>query len=887
MTRKHDVDDELEFHLEMQTRRYEAAGLDRERARGRARARLGDVEAARDTCRAITDQMEAGVEHTNWWQGIGQDVRYGLRVLRRAPTFTITALVTLAIGLGANTAIFSVVDAVLIKSVPYASADRLMVIWNSYGASLQHAAVAAPEFGDIRTAQRAFDGVAAIRPQASSLTGACGGDAGCEPERVSAYVVSPNLFDLLGVAPAVGRRFVEADGTPGATKVVLLSDALWRRRFGADPAIVGKTIVLAAIPRIVIGVMPPGVRFPDAPLEFLKAPGDAWIPFALETSDTERGNQSLAVIARLRPDSSIARGQADLDGIAETFRERFPNRYAGAARHWRLALISMHEQVAGETRPALLVLAGAVGVVLLIACANVANLMLARGSARRRELAVRNALGAARGRLVRQLLVEALVLVTGGGLLGVALAIAGVKALVRLDPGNIPGLQSAGVDVSVLAFSIALTLVTGVVIGLAPALRQSRVDPHGALADAGRGSGAATVRQRLRRLLVVAEVALAVVVLVASGLLLRSFLAMTRVPLGFDARGTVAVQLNLPHASYDSSAKIFGFNRAMVERLRAQNGVASASAVYPLPSSGEVWSGSLFIEGRPVPEGQPEPHAAYAVAMPDYFTTLQVPLIEGRDFATTDAAGAPSVAIVDEIVAKTFWPGESAVGKRLSQFGTPKSDAWTTVIGVVAHVHAEGPRADTEALVYLPALQAAESSLFFVARASHDAAASLPSAVRAAVRDVDPALPISRLAYLEELNNRMTARDRFNALLLTIFAAVALAIASVGLYGVMSYLVAQRTREIGIRLALGGRPRRVVAAVMTEGLVMTAAGLALGLVTALALSRVLAGLLFGVTATDPATYAAIAALLLAVAALASYVPARRVLGVDPVSVLRE
>jgi putative ABC transport system permease protein len=439
---------------------------------------------------------------------------------------------------------------------------------------------------------------------------------------------------------------------------------------------------------------------------------------------------------------------------------------------------------------------------------------------------------------------------------------------------------------NVLAFSIGLTLATALIIGLVPALRQSRVDPQGALADAGRGSGTAIVRQRLRRLLVVAEVALAVVVLVASGLLVRSFLAMTRVPLGFDGSGTVAVQLNLPRASYDSPAKIFGFNEAMVERLRAQPGVAATSAVYPLPSSGDGWSGSLFIEGQPVPQGQPEPHAAYAVAMPNYFKTLQVPIVEGRDFSTADAASAPPVAIVDELVARKFWPGESAVGKRIGPFGTPKSDGWNTIIGVVGHVHALGPRADTEALVYLAALQVPESSLFFVARGSGEAA-SLPAAVRASVRDLDPALPLSRMAWLDELNGRMMARDRFNALLLTIFALVSLAIAAVGLYGVMSYLVAQRTREIGIRLALGGRPLRVVGAVMTEGLVMTATGLVLGLVAALALSQLLAGLVFGVPPTDPVTYAVIAGLLLIVAALASFVPARRVLGVDPVSVLRE
>ncbi|HKV99747.1 MAG TPA: ABC transporter permease [Vicinamibacterales bacterium] len=884
---RRDVDAELEFHLEMQTRRYEEAGFDRERARARARERLGNLQDARAECRVITDQMETDMDRSAWWQGVGQDVSYGLRLLRRTPTFTITALVTLAIGLGANAAIFSVVNTVLIKTVPYPAADRLALIWNSYGASLQHAAVAAPEFADIREQQRAFDEVAAIRPQASSLTGECGGEAGCEPERVAAYVVSPNVFDLLGVAPATGRGFADADASPGAPKVVILSDALWRRRFGADPAIVGKTIVLAAIPRTVIGVMPQSVRFPDAPLEFLKVPGEVWIPFAFEAPGVdERGNQNLAVLARLRADSSLARGQADLDAIAQTFRERFPNRYAGPQRHWRMELISVSEQVAGDTRPALLVLLGAVGVVLLIACANVANLMLARGSARRRELAVRNALGAARGRLVRQLLIESLVLVTGGGLLGLGLAILGVKGLVRLDPGNIPLLQSTSVDLRVLAFSFGLTLATGLLIGLVPALRQSRVDPQGALADAGRGSGTANVRQRLRRLLVVAEVTLAVVVLIASGLLVRSFLAMTRVPLGFDGSGTVAVQLNLPRALYNSDPKIFGFHRTLVETLLAQPGVVAASAIYPLPSSGDGWSGSLFIEGQPVPEGQPEPHAAYAVAMPGYFKTLRVPLVEGRDFALTDTESAPPVAIIDEMIAKRHWPGESAVGKRIAPFGPPRGDNWTTVIGVAAHVHAKGPRQDTEPLVYLAALQDAQSSLYFLARTSGDIA-SLPPVVRTSVRALDQALPITRLANLDELNSRMMARERFNALLLTIFAMVALGIAAVGLYGVMAYLVAQRTREIGIRLALGGRPGRVLRGVMTEGLVMTLAGLVLGLGAALALSRLLQDLVFSIRPTDPLTYIAIAALLLVVAVVASYVPARRAMRVDPISVLRE
>ncbi len=883
--RNRDVDTELEFHLEMQTQRYEAAGLDRQTARELARQRLGNLQDARAACRQVANHTETQMDRQQWWRGVGEDIRYGWRVLRHAPTFTLTALLTLAVGLGANTAIFSVVNAVLLKSVRYAPADRLALIWNSY-ANLSTAAVAAPEFADISAQQRAFDGVAAIRPQASTLTGACGGDAGCEPERVQAYVVSPNLFDLLAVGPARGRDFSPADGATGAPRVVLISDALWRRRFGGDPSIVGRSVSLAGLPRVVVGVMPPGVRFPDAPIDFLKSPADVWVPLAFEQPGIdERGNQNLAVLARRRTDVSMARAQADLDAIADTFRARFPNRYAGAARQWRMTLVSMRDQISGDVRPALLVLLGAVGFVLLIACANVANLMLARGSARRRELAVRNALGANRARLVRQLLAETAVLVAGGGALGVLLAIGGVKALVRLDPAGIPLLDTTGVDRTVFVFALVLTAATGVIVGLVPALRQSRIDPQGALSEAGR-TGASPVRQRLRHLLVVAEVALAVVVLVASGLLVRSFLAMTRVPLGFDGSRVMAVQVNLPRAMYNTSDKISGFNRALTGEIAAGHGVESVSAVYPLPSGGEGWSGSLFIENEPVPAGEPEPHAAYAVALPEYFATLGVPLVEGRDFAASDAAGAPRVAIIDERLARRHWPNQSALGKRLSPFGTPAKDAWTTVIGVVGHVHTAGPREDSEPIVYLPALQSSESSLFFVARAIAGAPPIGPD-MREAVRRVDPSLAVSRLASLDDLTDRTTSRDRFNALLLALFGAGALAIAAVGLYGVMAYLVAQRTREIGIRLALGGRPGRVLGAIIVEGLTTAAAGLVLGVGAALALSRVLSELVFAVSPSDPLTYVVIAAMLLAVALVASYIPARRVLHVDPVSVLRE
>jgi predicted permease len=880
------VEDEIAFHVEMQTRRFVAAGLDPQTARERALQRMGDLERTRQACHCITLEKETDMERAAWWQGLRQDAVYASRVLRKAPAFTATALVTIALGIGATTAIFSVVNAALLRGAPYPHADRVAVIWNSYAATgLSEAAVAAAEFADIQETSRAFDAVAALRPQTTSLSGGCGGGGLCEPERVTAYIVSPNLFDLLGVMPARGRAFAATDGVLGAPAVIVLSDGLWRRRFGGDPAIVGQTILVGAVGRTVVGVMPAGARFPDAPVGFLRAPADLWVPYGWEQSRKDgRGNQVLGMLARRRPGVSVEQAQADLDSIANGFRQRFPNRYAGPDVQWRLKAVAINDQIVGDARVALLVLLAAVGVVLLITCANVANLLLARGTARRRELAVRSALGAARGRLVRQLLIEAAVLVTLGGILGIGVAFGGVRGLIALDAGNIPLLDQAGIDATVLAFAVAVTVATGLLVGFVPALRQSTADPQLVLGGAERATGG-SIRHRVRRLLVVGEVTLAVVVLVAAGLLVRSFARIIATPIGFEPEGTVVAQIALPRAQFGSGEKIVTFQRELLDRLRALPGVASASAVHPLPMSGDRWGGTVIVENRPA--GLPEPHAEYAVAMPGYFSTIGIPIVEGREFAASDATGAMPVAIVDEQFARQCWPGESAVGKRVSPFGPlpPGDPRWTTVIGVTGHVRNGGPREAGEGQFYLPALQKPELTLYFVVRAA-GSDAPLPGAIRQTVRALDPQLPIGRLSSTPALVGRALARERFNMLLLSTFSGVALAIAAVGLYGLLAFLVTERTREIGIRLALGGRPGRILRAVIGEGLLLSGAGLALGCAAALLTAPLLRGLLFGTEPTDPLTYAGIAGVLLVVAGAASYVPARRATRIDPVAVLR-
>ncbi len=875
-----EVDEELAAHLELQTRRFIEAGLDDESARRAARDRFGDMTRVRSECHDIRMGMERQMRRADWLEELWMDVRFAVRGLRRAPLFAAVVIGTMAIAIGASTSIFSVVHAVLLRSLAYDHGDRVDVVWNaSATAPHERFAVSAPEYFDLVAQLRDHDAVAAIAPQPSALVA-----SGGEPERLMAYVATPNVFDLLGARPALGRAFGGDDGRPGAPRTVILSHGLWTRRFGGDAQIIGHTINVAGFPRTVVGVMPPGVRFPDAPVGFLQRRADLWIPSTLETSRNDsRGNQILAVIARRRANIDDRRAQADVDAVAARWRADYPDRYASeSAKAWRLAAVPLRDEMVGGARSALAIVSGAVALVLLIACINVANLLVARGTARRHEIGIRTALGAGRGRLVRQLLTESLVLSFAGGVVGVAAAGLGMRVLTRTNGTTLPRLADAGLDPVVLAVSVAITAVSGLFVGAIPAWRQSRTAVRDTLASRGGASGSRNA-DRVRSLLVGAQVAMALVVLVGAGLLVRSFVALKRVPPGFVPDQVMTAQLTVPRARYDSATKIVAFYDQLVAHAGALPGVVAASAGYPLPMSGDGWSGSVSVEGEPDGPNAPQPHAEYGVALPGYFNTLRIPLIAGREFASTDGREAPRVAIVDEVFARQHWPGQSAIGKRLNR---DRAGTWATVIGVVAHVRKGGPRNEGEPQLYLPFAQNPQTTLSVVVRSGVSPLA-VAQPLRNVVRAIDPQLPLSELQPFSTLVDRATAGDRFNAAMLGAFGFVAALLAGIGLYGVMAYGISRRTREIGIRLALGGNPSSIRRMVLGEGLRIVAAGIAVGLGAAFLLSRTIAALLFRVAPTDLATYGTIALALFAVGLTASWLPARRATRIDPMLALRE
>jgi len=809
--------------------------------------------------------------------GLRQDLRLALRQLRRTPGFSAIVVATLAIGIGANAAIFSVLDAVLLRPLPYRYAERMDVIWNGNQSGLTYNASSAAEYYDLKESLRAYDEVVAIRPRALTLVG-----DGAEPESPSAYAVTPNLFETLGVMPELGRGFLPEDGAPGAEPVILLSHGLWLRRLGGDRRIVGRQVNANGVFRTVAGVMPPGVSFPDAPLGFLRARGDVWIPFEPPQGDS-RGNQVLGTIARRREGVTAEIASQDLAALTERLKTAYPSYYGGGAGSWRMGAVAMRDQMVGTVRPALLVLTGAVGLVLLIACVNAANLLFARGTLRRREIALRLALGAHRARVVRQLLTESCTLALAGGLAGIGLAHVGLPWLAALG-AELPRLDGAQVNRVVLGFSLAVSILTGLVVGAAPGLEQSRADLRDGLGEGARGSTEGRRRRRLRSVLVAGQMAMALVVLVGAGLLARSFAALLRVETGFSPDSVLTLRLSLPSSTYDSLEKVTRFYQNVVTDLAAIPGIREVSAVNPIPMGGEGWSGSFGIEGRVTPPKQPDPHAEYSVVMPRYFRSMRIPLLAGREFEAGDTRDAPAVAVVDQRLAATFWPGEDAVGKRINTSGADND--WITVVGVVGHVYRSGPIHEGEPQLYLPLPQMSQRSMSLVVRTSGPPMA-FAQTVRQVVRRHDPNLPTAGTRPLDDLVAAAIAPQRFNLLLLGTFAAVALALASIGLYGVMSYMVSQRTREIGIRIALGGKPGDVRRMVVRESLLISIGGLAAGGIASIALSGAVTRLLYGVSPTDLATYATIMATLLVVASLAAYGPARRAARVDPLVALRD
>jgi putative ABC transport system permease protein len=812
-----------------------------------------------------------------------QDLRYAARRLLRSPGFTAVALLTLALGIGANSAIFTVVHGVLLRSLPFAEPEALVAFGTVQpGEAPRAGSLSPPDFMSLRDqATGAGSGSPGVLADAVAFVyGAAALTGEGEPQRVEAAWVSAGFFEIFGAAPVLGRSFTADENRPGDDDVAVLGHGFWLQAFGGDPGVVGRTVTVNGVSRTVVGVAPPGFDFPDR--RVLWSPIPYGETFSSETAVNRRA-QYLSVVGRLRPGVSVAQARAEVTAIAARLEAEFPETNTNVT----LAMLPLREVVVGEVRTPLLVLLGAVGFVLLIACANVANLLLARAAARQSEMALRTALGAARGRLVGQLLTESLLLGLLGGALGLLLAYAGTDLLLALRPEGIPRLDDVGVDATVIGFTLAVSLGTGLLFGLVPALHVTRADLTAVLAEAGRGGPVGRQGQRTRSLLVVAEVALAVMLLVGAGLLMRSFLQLQQVDPGFRPEQALATQLSLPARSYPDDDRRAAFYGALIERLEALPGVTSVGAVNVLPMSDDRMVINFAVRGRePLPPGE-QPTLDVRLATPDYLRAMGIPLLRGRAFSDRDRADAPQVALINEAAAQRHFPGEDPIGQfiRLGWGRAEGEFAGGEVVGIVGDVRQLGLADDFLPEIYLPHAQAPEAQMSVVVRTAGDPL-TLAGAIRAEVRSLDPNLPVGTMTTLDHVVSRSVAQPRFYLLLLGIFAAVSLTLTAVGIFGVMSYAVVQRTREIGIRMALGAAPGAVLRMVIGGALALAVGGMALGLGGALVLTRVLESLVFGVSTTDPLTYAGVAGALTAVVLLASYIPARRATRVDPAVALR-
>jgi putative ABC transport system permease protein len=798
---------------------------------------------------------------------VRRDVVFGLRSLRRSPGFTLVAVLCLALGIGANAAIFSVLNAVLLRPLPYAEPERLVRIYESFGSHTQSTTTFA-DFHDWQEQGRGFEGIAGWVEASLTLQGSGG------PERVQVAAGTYELFTLLGARPLQGRTF--APGRKEAGDVIVLGEKLWRRRFGADPSVIGRAIRLDGSPYTVLGVMPASFDFP---------PGggvEAWGLFDPSPAVRQRrGGGYLSAIGRLKPGVSTEGAFADLREVQGRLQRQYP-----VLQGRGVNVMPLRDTVVGSARPALLILLGAVGLVLLIACANVANLLLARAAVRRREVAVRLALGAGRARLVRQFLVESVVLALGGALLGGLLAVWSLGLLRPMVESALPmtgGTGGIALDFRVFGFLLAVALLSGLLFGLAPALQAAREDVRDTLGDATAKATAGGRQKAFRSALVVMEIALSLVLLVGAGLLLRGFFRLSGTPSGLVTEHVLTAHVALPDAKIKgATVRIF---QPALERVRHLPGVRSAAVVSMLPIQDAWTNGPYQVEGRPALPVDQRPNAEYRVASPDFFASLGIPVLHGRDFAESDGGPGVRRVIVNEALARQQFPGEDPVGRQIRI----DPAAPHTIVGVVGSVRQAGLDVEPLPEIYLPYVQVgAEGSLFdavLVVRTSVDPASVAP-ALRRAVWSVDPDLPLFKVATMEKVVDESLARQRLNLWLLAVFAGIALALAAAGLYGVISYLVTQRTREIGVRMALGAQPREVTGLVMRQGAGLTAAGLGLGLLGALALTRLLTGLLYEVSARDPITFAGIAALLAAVALAATWLPARRAARIDPILAMR-
>jgi putative ABC transport system permease protein len=804
-----------------------------------------------------------------------QDIRYAIRLCLRAPGFTAVAVIALALGIGANTAIFTIVNAVLLEPLPFRDPSRLVVLWETTARRPGRPNVLGPaNFARWQDRAPAFEKMAPFYDYRVNLTG------GGEPEELVAQDVTSDFFPTLGVSPLIGRTFAPDEGPEGRDSVVVLGFGLWQRRFAGDPAIVGRTIQLSGRPITVIGVMPADMRL------FLKRgsltgkAADLWRPFAFGEQHRQARGRYMSAIARLMPGATLEEAQAQLSTIASALAIERPQFNTG----WSALVVPMHRELSGDIRSALLVLSGAVGFVLLIACANVANLLLARGATRQREIAIRNALGAARFRVVRQLLTESLVLCVLGGALGLLVARWSLDVLLAISPVDLADLGHVHLSYPVLAFTAVISLATAIVCGFAPAFEGSRAGVQEALKDGARQVGSGVRHRRIRQAFVIAEVALAVVLLVGAGLMLRSFGTLSGVNPGFDGRHVLTARLTVPTARYSTDEKRIEFFSTLVSRLDAIPGVESTGVVSFLPLAGSGAATGFTIVGQPPPAAGQEPVADVRVVDNGYFNSLKIPLVSGRIFIDREMHEKSNVVVVNEALAKRYFPNGDGLGKRLV-INMTNPNVPTEIIGIVGDVKYADLATEPRAMTYWPHPQLAYSAMTLTVRTTPDPASFAPLVERE-VRALDKDQPISDVRTMDQWAARTLSQARFSSTLLTTFAAVALLLAAIGIYGVMSYAVSQRTSEIGIRLALGAESRDILTMIVGNAVRLAFIGLTIGVVLALALSRTVTSLLYETTGTDPLTFALVVAVLGTVALLASYFPARRASRIPPVEALR-
>ena len=857
-----DLSDEIRAHLEEKIDELVAAGMPRKEATAAARREFGNLTLAEEDSRTVW----------RWpsFEDFFMDIRYGVRILRQSPAFAFVAVLTLALGIGANTAIFSVVEGVLLKPLPFPKQDQLLMLWEKDKDGLRSNTSWAT-FTDWNRENHSFTGISAISLWTPTFITV--NDA----ENLIGFRVSSTFFDVMGMKPELGRGFLPSEDVRGNNFVVVLSQGFWQRRLAGDPNILGKSIQLGSRAYAVVGVLPP--EFPSVLSLDPRKPADLYTPLAYDASLPYacRDCRHLRAIARLKDAVSISLAQAEMNQISENLFRQYPAEYSAAG----VTFTPLKDYLVGDVSAVLWALLGSVGFVLLIACVNVANLLLGWAARRRREVAVRAALGAPRSRMIRQFLTESLLLSLLGGTFGLFLAWSGVALLQQLRLGNLPRLQNVQIDSWTLAFTFGISVLTGLAFGLAPAFRASKFNLTETLKEGGKIT-AGRERHRFRNLLVVSDVALALLLLTGAGLVMKSFVRLLEVKPGFDSAHTLTLGISLwgPKAT---DAQAVAFYHQVLHSVQALPSVESAGVVSQLPLGGNLDMYGVHVEGKSSPNPEADPSADRYSISPAYLRAMRIPLLSGREFDDRDSADSPPVVLVNESAARRLWPGENPIGKRF-RFGDTKGP-WRTVVGVVGDVLHKGLDASKTLQVYLPETQFVDSDMMLVVRTSNEPA-SLAAAVRGAIAAVDPQAPISGVATMQEVVSASLANQRFSVILFTLFAAVALLLAAFGIYGVISYGVTQRTHEIGIRVALGAKRGEVLALIVGEAMKPALLGAVLGLSAAFVLTRLLAGLLFAVKPADPSTFALVFVLLIAVSLLACYLPARRAMRVDPIVALR-